>query len=49
MPEYYAERVNADGTTVRYRRKRDYEMGVFQAMGTRAATRAKIDKALGRK
>ena len=48
MPEFYAERVNSDGTTVRYKKKADYEAGRFQATGTAAATRARIRKALNR-
>jgi len=46
MPEYYAERMNADGSSVRYRRRADYERGRFQAMGTAAATRARIRRSI---
>ena len=48
MPEFYAERMNADGTTTRYRTRAQYERGRFQATGTAAATRAKIRRALDR-
>lgn len=43
MSEYYARR--ADGTT--YRTRRDYEAGRFQSIGTAAAQRARINRAVG--
>lgn len=48
MPEFYAEKINPDGTIVRYKTRADYEMGRFQSTGTAAATRAKIKRALDR-
>lgn len=47
MPEPYAQRANEDGTTTKYWRKRDYLAARFQAMGTRAATRERINRKIG--
>lgn len=49
MPEDYAVRMLQDGSgqKVRYPRKSDYQAGRFQAVGTAAAERSRINRAVG--
>lgn len=45
--ENYAEKLNPNGTKVKYKHKADYEWGRFQASGSMAAQRANINRAVG--
>lgn len=49
MPEPYAVKVNQDGTKTKYKNRAEYERARFQASGTMAAQKAKINKAVGGK
>ena len=45
--EYYAERINPNGTRRRYRTKSEYQQGRLQASATAAAQRSGINRAVG--
>ena len=45
--EYYAEKMNPNGTTKRYRTKEEYQQGRMQASATAASQRSGINRAVG--
>lgn len=47
MGEFYAERINADGTTSRYKHKRDYWRARIAGVGMRSAQRRSINRKTG--
>ncbi len=47
MGEFYAERINSDGTSTRYWRKRDYMRARIAGVAMRAAQRQRINRKTG--